>query len=238
MKQAIKKSFGRLVGEIRADAMLYGILPVPLFMMLAIRYGIPAIETAIFARFGTANVLTPYYLAFDLFAAMLGQVLFAYVTVMVMLTELDEGTARYLCVTPLGRGGYLVSRILIPAACGVPYSIALLAAFSLTGIPLLTNVLLSIMGMGVSVSVVLLVVALARNKVEGMGLIKMTSLLFLGIPAPFFIDAPLQYAAGIFPSYWMTQLGCSSSPLWLLGFLPVCFVWLLLPYRAFLKRII
>ena len=47
---------------------------------------------------------------------MLAPAMFCFAAAMVVLEERDEGAwLPYLCITPLGRNGYLISRLGVPA---------------------------------------------------------------------------------------------------------------------------
>lgn len=53
---------------------------------------------------------------------------------MVMLGEIDDNISKYLIITPIGKSGYLISRLGIPAILAFAITVILLLTFSLTKI--------------------------------------------------------------------------------------------------------
>ena len=51
--------------------------------------------------------------------------------------------------------------------------------------------------------VALLVIALSANKLEGMAVTKLSSLIILGAVVPWFVPAPLCFGLSFLPSFWM-----------------------------------
>lgn len=101
----------RFFAQIWSDAMLTVLLFAPLLMGLLFRLGVPALEAYLCQRTGKAALLTPYYAVFDLLLAAMTPIMFTAAGAMVILDEADMGLARAIAVTPVGRGGYLLSRI-------------------------------------------------------------------------------------------------------------------------------
>jgi fluoroquinolone transport system permease protein len=95
--------------------MLYAVCIAPLLAAFLFRFGIPYIETLLCNYFGKPAIISDYYLLFDLFLAVMTPYMFCFVSSMVILTEYDENMASYMAVTPVGKGGYIISRLLFPA---------------------------------------------------------------------------------------------------------------------------
>lgn len=234
--KALSASLGGLVRTLRADLMLFFMLPVPLLAVVAFRILIPMGEGLLTAYFHVPALLSPYYLLIDLLSASMAPLIMAYVSVMVVLEERDDGLARYLAVTPLGRGGYLLSRVGIPVLFGAVYAVPLLLAFSLTALNFWLVLLLALAGGLSGVIAALLVPAVAGNKVEGMALTKLSTLLLLGLFVPFFVDGPLRYLAAPLPSFWMAELALSGQGWYFLPVLGTAAVWLWALWRRFSKQ--
>ena len=223
---------------LRSDLMLFWVLPVPLLAAAALRLLLPLAEGWITAYFQAGAVLAPYYLISDLLVAVVAPVLLAYVSVMVVLEERDDGLTRYLAVTPLGRGGYLLTRVFVPVLLGAAYTVPLLACLSLTRpAPWLILPLALSGGLSGAISA-LLVPAFAGNKVEGMALVKLSTLVLTGLFLPFFLDGPLQYAAAFLPSFWMARLALDGQVFWLLPTALTGLGWLWLLCRRFARKLI
>lgn len=236
--RALSASLGGLVRTLRADLMLFFMLPVPLLAAVAFRVLVPIVEGLLTAYFHVPALLSPYYLLIDLLTASMAPLLLAYVSIMVVLEERDDGLARYLAVTPLGRMGYLLSRVGIPVLFGAVYTVPLLTLFSLTRPALWLVPLLALAG-GLSGAIAaLLVPSLAENKVEGMALTKLSTLLLLGLFVPFFVDGPLRYLAAPLPSFWMAELAISTQGWYLLPALATTVAWLVGLCRRFSRKLI
>ena len=236
--RTILAAFGQFIRAIWRDAMLAACLFAPILMAAVIRFGVPALETVLQNAYGTAHALAPYYALFDLFVSLMTPLMLCFAGVMVMLEELDDGTAKYLMVTPLRKAGYLVSRIGVLTALSVVYNVLLLMGFSLSAMPLLINVLAALANALVSVSVAMLVAGFAKNKVEGMAITKLSGFFFLGYMGAYFLTPPAAYAAGVLPGYWLALMARDRAPLWVLPAIAVTCVWIALLYRRFKARVL
>lgn len=236
--RAVLSAFRQVVRSIRADYMMLACAAVPILMGVLFRFGIPALETLLCAELEEAQVLTPYYGLIDLFLAAMTALMLSFSGVMVILEELDNGTAHYLVVTPLGRGGYLVSRIGILMLLSILYSVALLCTFTVSGMALSVMLCCALISGGQGVVNALLVAALAKNKVEGMALIKMAGLMLLGLFVPSFISGPAAYIAGVLPTFWMALLAKTGAAVYVLPACIMPFFWTWLFYVKFRKKLI
>ena len=217
--------------------MLAVCLIAPIMMAVLFRYGAPVLESWLCRTLQASQVLAPYYALFDLLLSLMTPLMLCFAGVMVVLEELDDGTATYLMVTPLGKSGYLASRLVVLTALSVVYEIALMAVFTLSGMLLWMNALSALVNALVSVSVAMLVIGFARNKVEGMALIKLSGFFILGYLGAYFLQGPVQYLAGVLPGYWLGRMVLSGSPLWALPAAGVACGWIVLLYRRFDVRV-
>ncbi|AEV30830.1 hypothetical protein SpiGrapes_3083 [Sphaerochaeta pleomorpha str. Grapes] len=201
----ILKSFFLFIQQIRSDSMLVIVCFASLLAAFFFRFAIPQIENILCSVLGLQAILSPYYLLFDLLLIMLTPFMFCFASAMVMLEEYDVNLSSYLSVTPVGKKGYLVSRLLLPTAIACIGSLALLTGFSLTEWslqPLFWTTLLS----GFSAIIeAMLVFSYSRNKVEGMAIAKLSGLLMLGLPIPFFMQSNLRYLFCLLPSFWIAS---------------------------------
>lgn len=197
--------------QIWADAMLSVLLFVPLLMGLAFRFGVPALEEFLCARTEKAVVLAPHYPVFDLLLAVMTPVMFSAAGALVILDEADSGISRAYMTSPVGRSGYLLSRIGVPTVLATAYCVLVTAVFRLSDLPFARVLLLSLCSGALGVTVALMIPSLAKNRVEGMAVSKLAGLVMLGIPAALLLPAPLKYVGGILPSFWMTELVFDGS---------------------------
>ena len=201
----------RFFAQIRSDAMLVMLVLVPVFMGLAFRFGAPALERYLCGILGKTAVLSPYYLIFDLLLSIMTPIMFTTAGAMVILDEADLGLARAISVTPVGRGGYLLSRIGVPAALATVYCVAITFIFRLSDISGGRLLLLALCSGALSVAVALMVSSMAKNKVEGLAFSKLSGLFVLGLPVALLVRAPYKYAAGVLPTFWMTELAAGGG---------------------------
>jgi fluoroquinolone transport system permease protein len=202
-----------------------------------IRFGVPAIEGILCGYFQKAAILADYYLLFDLLLALITPYMLCFASAMMMLTEYDENMASYLSVTPVGKRGYILSRLVLPAVIALIVSIVLIHWFSLTIWPLGIILLTCILTCLVSIAVALLLFAFSHNRVEGMAMAKLSGLLMLGLFVPFFLLPDIQYLFSPLPSFWITKFCMEQNAIFLLPALASSLIWILLLYRKFNRKI-
>lgn len=231
----VTKQFFR---EILDDAMLVAVLFAPILMGLLFRFGIPALERYLCQILGKTELIAPYYILFDELMCFATPIMFAFVGVMVILSEADSGITRAIAVTPVGKDGYLFSRIVLPAVASSVYGLIITMMFRISAMSFAQIALLSVLCAPVGITTSVMVVSLAKNKVEGMALTKMSGLMIMGLPAAVFVPAPLQYLAGVFPSFWMTKMIITANYLYLLPTVLVTAVWLLFFWKRFHNKVL
>ncbi|MFA9424041.1 MAG: ABC transporter permease, partial [Sedimentibacter sp.] len=209
----------------------------PLLFGLFIRFGIPFTEKLLTVHFNEMEILYPYYLLFDLFLATLTPIMFSFVSAMVILGEIDDGITSYMSVTPLGKGGYLVSRVVFPLIFSFFITIIVLYKFSLTEIPLGIIVGVSILSSILGFIMTMLVVSISSNRVEGMAVMKLSGILMIGIPAPFFISESIQCLLFILPSLWISKFVLGNSEVYFIVCITISIGWIMILLKRFMKKI-
>ncbi|MDW7658638.1 MAG: hypothetical protein SCM11_15830 [Bacillota bacterium] len=150
-------SFYMFIRQIARDSMLYAVCIAPLLAAVFFRFGVPYLETLLCGYFEQSSILAGYYLLFDLFLAILTPYMFCFASAMVILTEYDENITAYLAVTPVGKQGYILSRLVFPAVVSFFISVLLMSLFALTDwtLPMLLSVCLLTSLLSVAVSLLL-----------------------------------------------------------------------------------
>jgi fluoroquinolone transport system permease protein len=236
MKPLIR-SFKMFISQIWHDNMLIAVCIAPLLAALFFRFGIPAIERILCGYFNKTTILADYYLLFDLFLSILTPYMVCFASSMVMLTEYDENMAQYTAVTPVGKKGYFISRLVFPASISFFASVLLMLCFSLTAWSLPLLIIVCFLSSLTSVAVSLLLFSFSHNRVEGMAVAKMAGLIMLGLPVPFFLLSKAQYLFSILPSFWIAKL-CLEQSYWLLmPALIMSAIWIWLLYGKFKKKL-
>ncbi len=236
--KALFSATERFFSEIWDDVMLAAMPFVPLVMGLVFKFGVPALERFLCSASSVPSVLAPYYYIFDMLLCMMTPLMFTFSGVMVVLSEADSGVAKAISATPLGRGGYVFSRIGVPCVLATLYGFIIICVFSLCDTPLWLKALLALCSGAFSAPTAVMVVAFAKNKVVGMALTKTSGITLIGIPAAIMVSGPAQYLAGVFPNFWMTRMMTSENALWSLPALTVSALWCALFYKRFKRRML
>jgi len=220
------RSFGIFILQITRDNMLWVVCLAPLLTALLFRFGLPYAEILLCAYFQRQIVLADYYLLFDLVLCLMPSYMLSFASAMVMLTERDENMAGYMAVTPVGKTGYVLSRLIFPAAIAFPFSILLIYFFSLTDWNFLMLSAVSLLMSFSSTAVALFIFSFSRNRVEGMAMAKMASLILLGLVVPFFVLSEAKYLASFLPTFWAAKLCLEENSLLMIPALAVSLVWI------------
>lgn len=236
--RAIRLSFLHMLKFIRRDMMLFAALTAPVLAGMAIRFIIPFIEKALIDFTGLNAVISPYYGLFDIFFASLSPAMFCFISAMVMLEEHDDHIDRYLFITGLGKNGYIVSRIVIPALFAFVITVALLPLFGLSDLSAARIIFLSLTGTLQGIIIALLIVTISSNKLEGMAITKLSSLIIFGAVVPYFISSPFGFCLSFLPSFWMGKCIHDNSLIYMVTSLLVGGIWIMILKRKFMKSFI
>lgn len=225
--QSVRRSLVRFLAQIGEDAMLALCIAAPFIAGAAFRFGLPLAEQLVAERFGRPGLVSAFYPLSDVFVSFLTGYMTAFASAMVMLEERDNGTAAYLAVTPLGRSGYIFSRLAVPLLAAIPLTAVILAIFRLSSLSLPVLLFLSLAPVPAAAAVALFVVAFSGNRVEGLAMGKLAGLVLAALAVPFFVKDPIGYAAGIVPTYWVSAFVLKGSPLFLAAFAACSILWLI-----------
>jgi len=225
-----------LIRQIFSDNMLWAVCFAPLLTACLFRFGIPTIESLLSAEF-EKPVLTEFYLLFDLFLCLITSYMFCYASSMVMLSEYDDNMTGYMSVTPVGKGGYIISRLGFPSVLSFFVTVVLMLFFTLTKWSLWLLLLSSLLNCVLSIAVSLLIFSLSRNRVQGMAMAKLSGLFMLGLFAPFFLKSGIQYLLSPLPSFWIAKLCHDRNIFFLLPSILIMAVWLWLLTGRFKRKL-
>ena len=234
--RAIRLCFFQMLAYMRRDMMLFAACLAPILAGLLFRFGIPLLEAALTNWFHMPAIIFPYYALIDILFAMLSPAMFCFVSAMVSLEEADEKTAAYLFVTPLGRNGYLAARFCCPAVVAFLVTVALLPTCKLTSLSPVEIVLLAAGGALQGIIISLLILTLSSNKLEGMAVTKLSSLMIFGAVVPFFIKHNVQYVISPLPSFWIGKAICENVLLYMLPAFVLSAMWICFLLRRYLHK--
>jgi len=233
--KAIRLSFMQMLLFVRRDKMLVAVCFVPLLAGVFFKFAIPAIDRSDWTS--AAAILVPYYGLFDLFLSILAPMMFCFAAAMVVLEEHDDHIEHYLFVTTLGRKGYIISRIGLPAVIAFIVTLILLPVFGLTDLSVSEVIFLSVAGALQGVIIGLLVVTLSKNKLEGMVVVKISMLTMSGLIVPYFVTHQLQYVLLFLPSFWIGKVICDRKLIYVLPSMLLILIWIYYLLKKYLKKI-
>ncbi len=188
--------------------------------------------------------LVPYYpLILTAFLLLTSIIIVGALAAFLVLDEVDAGTLAALRVTPLPLSTFFAYRA---ATVLVVTTIYVIVTMSFSGLlrPGLVPALVPIgLLAGLSAVVILLVIiALANNKIQGLAMVRALGMLIAGLPClPWFIHSSWNLAFGVLPPYWAAKAFWVASdrgmwwPYLLAGFgYNLGIAWLL--FRRFLAK--
>ncbi|MDO3093282.1 ABC transporter permease [Mycobacteroides abscessus subsp. abscessus] len=152
--------------------------------------------------------LVPYYpLVLTAFLLLTSIIIPGALAAFLVLDDVDAGTLTALRVTPVPMSGYFLYRA---ATVVVITTVYVVATLSLSGI-LEPGVLPALIPIGMlsglsAVVTLLLVIAFANNKIQGLAAVRALGMLIAGLPClPWFIHSDWGYAFGVLPPFWAAK---------------------------------
>jgi fluoroquinolone transport system permease protein len=214
------------------DFLLTVSLVAPFVMALLFRYAIPAMDRYLADKVSFS--LMDYDPTMQLILVMTVPILLGILGSFIVLDEKDEGVLPTFSVTPITKKGYLLYRLLNPVLLATVLSFF---AFFLAGygkeFSLKTIVIILLTSLQAPV-VTLFIVSIAKNKVDGLAVSKIASILLLIPLFLLFIEGPWKYIFSLIPAFWLTEFAYSLG--WHIEYLLTCLVTLALSYFILLQR--
>ncbi|TVP97246.1 MAG: hypothetical protein EA374_00095 [Acholeplasmatales bacterium] len=231
------RSFNMFMRQLGNDGMLIMMMIAPILAGVFFRFVVPFAESLLIEQFNQTSILSDYYLLFDLFLIALAPYMFCFAASMTMLDEYDTNVTQHLIVTPIGKRGYVLSRLLYTTIIAILYSWLLISVFSLTNWGVAESLLFAIVSSFFGISLSLALFAFSKNKVEGLALAKLAGLFLMGLPVPFFVSDARQYLIAFLPSLWMAKLKMEFSLLGLFALILTASIWYTILYAKFIRKL-
>lgn len=201
------KTFGRndLRGTYR-DPLLVMIVLAPVIWTVAVAVATPAVTDLLAERYDVD--LVPYYpLVLTAFLLLTSIIVTGGLAAFLVLEEVDAGTLAALRVTPVPLSTFFAYRAATVVLVTTVYVASTLSFSGILG-PGLVPALIPI-GLLAGLSAVvtlLLIVALANNKIQGIAMLRGLGLLIAGLPClAWFVDSAWNQAFGVLPPYWAAK---------------------------------
>ncbi len=152
--------------------------------------------------------LVPYYpLVLTAFLLLTSIIIAGALAAFLVLDEFDAGTLTAMRVTPVPLSTFFGYRAATVIAVTTVYVIA---TMSFSGI-LEPGLIPALIPIGVlaglsAVTTLLLIVAVANNKIQGIAMVRALGMLIAGLPClPWFIQSPWNLAFAVLPPYWAAK---------------------------------
>lgn len=228
---------------LRRETLLFGLVFAPLGWIAMVRLGTPPATAMVAERYGVD--LVPYYpLILTGFLLLTSPIVIGAMGSFLVLDERDTNTITALRVTPTPMATYIGYRGVTVVALTAVYVVATMVASGL--LPLDQVVPLVPVGLLAGLSgivIALTILGFARNKVEGLAVVRAIGIVVAGIPiVPYFLGPQWQYLFWPLPTYWPAKAYwvVSDGGVWWLYVLGgalyhVPLIWLL--YRRFVRSL-
>ena len=207
--------------NVRRDPMLRWMVFFPLLMVGIFRWGIPflAEQLKLWLNFD----LLAYDNLMMSFVSMMIPLAYGSVVGFLLLDQRDDRTLFALQVTPLTLRGYFIYRVSLPMFLGLLGNLIFLPLSGFVNMGWEKIFMVSLGASGLTPVLALFYAGFAQNKVQGMALMKISSLIFMPVIVAWFLTGVWHWLFAILPSFWPMKLywvldsGGSGAGLCLLG---------------------
>ncbi len=212
-------SFGRndLRGTFR-DPLLVMLVVAPTIWTAGTAVLVPRLTVTLTQRYGFD--LVPYYpLVVTGLLLLTSIIVVGGLAAFLVLDEIDAGTLTALRVTPVTLRSFFGYRAATVVAITTVYVTVTIPATGLLPMALAWPLIPIGMVAGLSAVVtMLLIVSVARNKVQGIAMLRFLGLVIAGMPClPWFVDSAWNLAFGVLPPYWAAKafwVACEHGTWW------------------------
>lgn len=200
-------AFGR--NDIRGtyrDPLLIMIVAAPFIWTSAVAFLTPPVTRMLADRYGF-DLVGYYPLILTGFLLLTSIVITGGLAAFLVLDEVDAGTLTALRVTPVPLSTFLAYRAITVVAVNTVYVVATMSFSGILGRGLfLTLIPIGLLAGLSAVVTLLLILALASNKIQGIAVLRGLGMLIAGLPClPWFIHSHWNLAFGVLPPYWAAK---------------------------------
>jgi fluoroquinolone transport system permease protein len=167
---------------------------------------IPRLTSSLTDRYGFD--LMPYYpLVITALLLLTSIIIAGGLAAFLVLDEVDAGTLTALRVTPVSLWIFFAYRAATVVALTTLYVVGTLSFSGMVEAHLIPALIPIGMVAGLSAVVtLLLIVAIAGNKIQGIAMVRALGILIAGLPClPWFVDSAWNLAFGVLPPYWAAK---------------------------------
>lgn len=190
--------------QIMRDPIMAALMLAPLLLIALFKLIVVLLIPFILTR--TGFDASPYMDYVFVFVIMMCGALLGIVTGFMMIDERDGHISELMSVTPLGREGYLLNRLLFAAASSFIYCFLGYYVLRVVELPVITVIFSSFLASNYSIVIGLLIFSFADDKVKGLTFAKAINSLSLFAFTDLFALKWLTVLSWFFPPYWITQV--------------------------------
>ena len=187
------------IRNIRRDALLRFLLVYPLALGLLLYWFVPFATERLAGRVD----LVPHY---DLIIAYFGILITPQISGLLigflLLDERDDRTMSALQVTPLSMNAYVGYRLTLPVLVSLVATYLVLWMVNVVDVPYAKLLPIALLASMEAPIFGLMLVAVAKNKVQGVALMKGLGIFSVAPIAAWFVAEPWQYLFGVVFTYW------------------------------------
>lgn len=178
------------------DPSLIMVLCAPLLVILMVRFGFPILLEYV-------PDATDYRREIVSFFVMLCSIFPGIAMSFILLDEKDVQLFPVMKVTPVSFSGFLLVRLSFMVLLGFVISLLLLLLNGVFAVKTIEAIQFSILAGLNSPILILLISHFAKNKIEGMTLLKVSNIILMLPIIIFFFDAKWEFILGILPPFWV-----------------------------------
>lgn len=211
------------------------LLVLPLLFVVFLRYGLPLAERH-------APVVGEYHVPVLALFCLLAGTFPAFMLAFIMLDERDAGLFPVFQVLPISLRELLLLRLFVVMGLAVAYPLLVLAGSGLYALSPARALLLSALCALQAPAITLLIVSVARNKIEGLAVMKGVFPAVLFPVAGILLPTLWVSAFAVLPAYWVYQAFAAPDAAGLLrataGTVATSAILVILLYRRFRRRVL
>ena len=232
----INISLKMLARQIKNDKISIVMVGFPVFAAIGFYFLVPVISEGLINKYGLQWDLHPYYSMFDAIIVAFSFCTPGFAVTMIMLSELDDKVVSSLCASPLGRNGYLFSRLGLPILISTILAIILCFSLNLAKLSIPIRMALILVSLIACLLPNMVVIAFGKNKVEGVALFKMSFFTTFSIIIPFFVDNWIQWLFSFLPSFWIAKMIKDTNFLFAFPAISTTIIWILPLWKKIIKK--
>lgn len=197
--------------QILRDPIMAIMLVAPLLLIIVFKVIITFVIPFIALKLGFD--FSPYGEYIFAFVLLISSGMLGIVTGFLMLDDRDGNIADLMMITPLGRGGYLINRLIVASSFSIIYSIIATLTLGMFYLSLFSILNLSILSAIYSAIIGLLLFSVAEDKVKGLTFAKGLNIIALFALTDLLSLPWLTTISYFFPPYWITAIIKSPNSL-------------------------